>query len=112
VERREKSALPKFQSRPITSARRYIHKALTRGGDLYLRDLIAYDDGHFRAVFDKGYFMLAEGVTEPTKSQWSTFKKHLKRVDPHVFIFKAHGYTPCGEENADCCYVDFGFLAD
>jgi hypothetical protein len=102
--------LPKFQPRNATAVRGFITRALTKGdSDTLLRDLIAYKDGHFRAVFDKRYFVLGEDVTEPSKSQWNTLKKHLKRMDPKIFIFKEHGTVACGED--ECYYVDFGFFS-
>lgn len=101
--------LPDFHKRPVAFARGFMVRALSKGDNTtQLRDIIAYDDGHFRAVFDKRYFVLPEGVEEPSKSQWSTFKKHLKRIDPKLFIFKAHGKVACGEDQ--CYYVDFGFF--
>lgn len=79
-----------------------------------LVQLITYDDNHFRAIFRKDYFILAEGQTEPTKSQWNTLKKHMKRLDAEVFVFKHHGEVPCGsnvrEAGVTCYYVDFGFF--
>lgn len=72
----------------------------------HLKELIAYEDGHFRAVFDVGYFILPEGQTEPSKSQWNTLKKRMKRHEPTLFIFKEHGVT--GKH----LYIDFGFFKD
>lgn len=71
-----------------------------------LVNLQSYDDGHYRAVFEKSLFTLTEGNTEPTKSQWNTLKKRMKRINRNVFIFKAHGETA---ENH--YYLDFGFFA-
>jgi hypothetical protein len=68
------------------------------------------DDGRCRVIFKKSFFSLQEGETAPTKSQWSTLKKKLKRHNPGVFIFKETGEIPCvdiGEET--CYYIDFGF---
>ena len=76
--------------------------------------VITYDDNHFRAIFRKDYFALAEGQTEPSRSQWNTLKKHMKRLDNDVFVFKNYGEAPCGanvrEPGATCYYVDFGFF--
>lgn len=102
--------LPKFQSRPLGNVKTFMNRALTRGDNTSLRDVIAHKDGHFRVVFDKSYFALAEGAAEPTKSQWSTFKKHLKRMDAKLFVFKEHGTVSCGED--ECYYVDIGFFAE
>lgn len=67
--------------------------------------LRTYEDGHFRVIFQKSLFVLTEGNTEPTKSQWSTLKKRMKRVKRNVFIFKNHGETA-----EDHYYLDFGFF--
>lgn len=73
-----------------------------------LVDLIAYEDGHYRAIFKPDYFVLTGDA--PTKSQWNTLKKHLKRIDDQVFIFKEHGDVPCGDGER-CYYLDFGFFS-
>jgi hypothetical protein len=68
------------------------------------------DDGRCRAIFKKSFFTLNEGETEPSKSQWSTLKKKLKRHNRGVFIFKETGETACAEGSSDkCFYIDFGF---
>jgi hypothetical protein len=68
------------------------------------------DDGRCRAIFKKSFFVLQEGETAPTKSQWSTLKKRLKRHNRGVFIFKDVGETACAEGTVDSCfYIDFGF---
>jgi hypothetical protein len=68
------------------------------------------DDGRCRAIFKKSFFALQEGEAEPTKSQWSTLKKRLKRHNRGVFIFKEVGETACTEGSEDTCfYIDFGF---
>lgn len=73
--------------------------------DSFLVDLIEFQDGHYRAIFKAEYFVLAAHETEPTKSQWNTLKKKLKRHDPRIFIFKEHGY-----KDEQHCYLDFGFF--
>lgn len=103
------SELPAFTHRSFDAAHKFIARALTHpGGKTHLRQLIAFEDGHFRALFDPAYFILTEGQTVPSKSQWNTLKKHLKRLDRDVFIFKEHGTTQ--HENAPVYYLDFGFL--
>lgn len=105
-------ALPKFTIPPRPMVESYITRVLTHPhGAAYLRDLIAYDDGHFRALFDPGYFVLPEGQTEPSKSQWNTLKKRMKRINPQVFIFKETGFAAC-DDPTPCAYVDFGFFAE
>lgn len=71
--------------------------------------LVEYDDGHYRALFKPGYFVLSDDQPAPTKSQWNTLKKHMKRMNPDVFLFKEHGEVSCGD--SQCFYVDFGFFA-
>jgi hypothetical protein len=46
-------------------------------------DLLEYEDGHYRVLFKPRYFSLQEGQTEPTKSQWNSLKKKMKRRDIH-----------------------------
>ncbi len=78
------------------------------GEDTQLISLDEYPDGHYRAWFLPTYFVLADGVTEPSKSQWNTLKKKLKRHDARAFVFKAYG-----EEVRDdqmLYYLDFGFF--
>ncbi|MCU0497159.1 MAG: hypothetical protein MUF87_07410 [Anaerolineae bacterium] len=98
--------LPHFQKRSQHYAQMFIERALSHRGEYLLKEVIVYDDGHFRAVFGSGYF----GDQPPTKSQWSTFKKHLKRVNPRVFVFKEYGTQACDQDL--CYYIDFGFFAD
>ncbi|NDJ61937.1 MAG: hypothetical protein GYB67_12475 [Chloroflexi bacterium] len=103
--------LPEFAPTPTEKARAYIAHVLTVRGSqkTQLRDLIAHEDGHFRAIFDPAYFILPPEQTEPSKSQWNTLKKRMKRVNPLVFVFKAHGEVECGPDGR-CYYIDFGFF--
>ncbi len=69
------------------------------------------DDGRCRAIFKKSYFVLQEGNTEPSKSQWSTLKKKIKRHNRGVFVFKETGEIACSPESETMCYyLDFGFF--
>lgn len=108
--------LPAFTQRPLERVQRFAELVLTNEyqtpPQAHLRQLIAYPDGHYRAVFEHGYFILVEGQTEPSKSQWNSLKKKFKRHEPLAFIFKEHGETTCGEAEARCLYIDFGFLAN
>lgn len=101
--------LPAFAPQPRERVFAFIHSIFARGKETYLRDLIAYEDGHFRALFDPAYFALAAGQSAPSRSQWNTLKKKLKHHDPRIFVFKEHGETRCGEQV--CCYLDFGYFA-
>jgi hypothetical protein len=103
--------LPPFKKRNRDDVLAYIKDMLVneRSGQEALIDLIDYQDGHYRAVFDPRYFTLQEGQTEPTKSQWNSLKKKLKRHESTVFVFKDHGEV--GTESKRY-YLDFGFLPD
>lgn len=103
------SELPRFVRPPLTLAESYAAQVFSHGEDAYLHDLIAYEDGHFRAVFRLDYFKLQSGTIEPSKSQWNTLKKRMKRINRGVFIFREHGYIESAEVRYG--YVDFGFFA-
>jgi hypothetical protein len=78
-----------------------------------LKHLKIEDDGRCRAIFAKSYFVLQEGNTEASKSQWSTLKKKFKRRNHGVFVFKETGEIPCQSEAKESCYfIDFGFFKD
>ena len=72
-------------------------------------ELVDYEDGHFRVLFNPRYFVVREGQTEPTKSQWNSLKKKLKRHDSSVFVFKEYGAAGA---NKSQYYLDFGFLPE
>ena len=100
--------LPEFdRSRKHHVVQGYIRRVFSQGSDTALRDLITYDDGHYRATFSPDYFVIQEGKTDPSKSQWNTLKKRMKRIDRQVFIFRNHGKTKDG-----LYYIDFGFFLD
>lgn len=99
--------LPEFRKMPYIKAHSYISRVLNKGGKQALVSLIGHDDNHFRAIFDRSYFVLADDDGEPSRSQWSTLKKHMKRINRSVFVFKRHGETEDGHY-----YVDFGFFLD
>jgi hypothetical protein len=100
--------LPEFKRRSRAAAQAFAAEIFTSN---HLRDLITFDDGHFRAVFSPEYFTLAEGREEPSKSQWNSLKKRMKRHDRMVFVFKEHGEVPCESPSGKCYYIDFGFFA-
>ncbi|HEX2906990.1 MAG TPA: hypothetical protein VHO69_09035 [Phototrophicaceae bacterium] len=112
------SDLPEFRPYPRGGVMNFLrevlrHESEGEGDKNYLHDLIEYPDGHYRAVFYPAFFLLPEGQTEPSKSQWNTLKKKLKRHNPKVFIFKEYGELPCGNNSPAerCYYLDFGFFA-
>ncbi|RMG76179.1 MAG: hypothetical protein D6711_04740 [Chloroflexi bacterium] len=97
------SDLPEFDKHvPFHKANSF---AIQIFGDKFV-NLHAHDDGHYRVVFKKSFFTLTQDNTEPTKSQWNTLKKRMKRINKRVFIFKEHGET-----SEDHYYMDFGFFA-
>lgn len=100
--------LPQFRKRDFDAVYEFMEHVLTRNEDTSLHELIPYDDGHFRAIFKIDYFLIAEDRTEPSKSQWSTLKKKLKRHDDRIFVFKEHGFVACDDNT--CGYIDFGFF--
>lgn len=106
------SDLPAFQQPPFTFVQDYATRVLTHPGseETYLRDVLPHTAGYYRAVFDPAYFVLAAGRTAPSKSQWNTLKKKMKRHHRGVFVFKAHGSADHAGEQ--CYFVDFGFFAD
>jgi hypothetical protein len=111
--------LPEFEKRKQHIVMPYITQIFRGDGSgSFLLKLIPYDDGHYRAVFKSTYFELQLDAIEPTKSQWTTLKKKMKRHDKRTFIFKQHGEINCDDistnvsPNRDyrCFYVDFGFM--
>lgn len=109
--------LPEFQKHPhdetVAFAKEIFRLGGTPQGSHFVR-LVEYDDGHYRAIFRPSYFVLPEGQRQPSKSQWNSLKKKIKRHNPRVFIFKEHGEIPCvagDTKDEGCYYVDFGFFA-
>lgn len=102
--------LPRFRKRSREKTLALISEVLTnRQVDAtvsQLERLEEFESGYFRAIFRRSYFVLPEGQTEPSKSQWSGLKKKLKRHEPTVFVFKEHGEVAPGGS----FYLDFGFL--
>ena len=99
--------LPEFKKMKKPRVTTFIHGALA-GNMVRLEE---FDDHHFRVIFKASYFQLADGTDEPSKSQWNTLKKKIKRRDHSVFIFREYGQTDCGNTEPEAClYLDFGFL--
>ena len=76
----------------------------------YFVRLIDHSDGHYGIVFDLSYFASAEA---PTKSQWNSVKKKLKRHDKQIFVFKDYSVMPCNGSGTEkqCGYIEFGYFA-
>lgn len=79
------SELPEFRKVKRSYAAALVHGALTGPHGSSLLQLIEFEDHHFRAVFDLKQFQLAEGQQLPSKSQWNSLKKRLKRRDRSIF---------------------------
>lgn len=109
--------LPEFQKHPRDATINFAKEIFSTGGaprGSHFVRLVEYADGHYRAIFRPSYFVLPEGQEQPSKSQWNSLKKKIKRHNPRVFIFKEHGEISCGEGTSQkerCYYVDFGFFA-
>lgn len=106
--------LPQFRKVKRSYAASIAHGALSSSRGAALLQLLEFDDHHFRAVFDLKHFELGKGNTLPSKSQWNSLKKRLKRRDRTIFIFRAYGQIDCGAPGkhsaaAACLYIDFGF---
>lgn len=108
------STLPRFRKRRREAVEDLAARMFTRPGSdtgTLLRRLVAFEDHHWRAIFDPSFFILPEGQTTPSKSQWNTLKKRMKRMDVSIFVYKEHGETRCDPDvDAGCFYVDFGFF--
>ncbi|GAB1420139.1 hypothetical protein MASR2M15_02210 [Anaerolineales bacterium] len=112
----QSEGLPEFQRKPTHLVMVYINKIFTREGrsGSQVIELKVYPDNHFRAIFRSSYFELSEPMDLPSKSQWSTLKKKLKRHDRSVFVFRETGELNCsGFKQQDgefrCLFIDFGF---
>ncbi len=109
------SELPDFRRVSKTYAATFINSVLSGAGGASLLRLIEFEDHHFRAIFKVSYFQLAEAAGSPSKSQWNTLKKKMKRRNRSVFIYRQYGQIACdeserGESKPACLYLDFGFL--
>ncbi len=107
-------ALPQFRRRHAEEVHDLVAHILTNKVDARsaLRRVVEREDRSFRAIFEPRYFVLAEGESEPTKSQWNNLKKKLKRASSDTFVFKDHGREDCEPGTPGCFYVDFGFFAE
>jgi hypothetical protein len=101
--------LPKFKARSREHVMGFISGVLTQPNkptETYFRRLVEYEDGHYGAEFSLSYFASAE---VPTKSQWNSLKKKLKRHDKKAFVFKEHRIIPC-DDATGCGFLEFGFF--
>lgn len=102
--------LPEFQHRSQAVVAAFLEQALTHPNlpeKSYFRQLIPYEDGHFRVIFSLDYL---GNVENPSKSQWNSLKKKLKRHDKRIFVLKEHGLMPCDSGEERCGFVEFGYF--
>lgn len=98
--------LPTFRKTPIHQAENYAKRVF---GEAFVA-VIPQPGDYFQGVFASSYFVLQAGNTEPSKSQWNTLKKRMKRVNATVFTLKTHGEV--SYRGATHYYMAFGFLSD
>lgn len=101
--------LPELEKRPKSRVMPLVQNAF---GVEHVARLDDDGQGKFRVLLKRSVCQLAEGTNEPSKSQWGTLKKRLKRRDHRVFIFKQHGLLEEGEgsNSRTYYYLDFGFF--
>ena len=103
--------LPAFRKVKKSYAAAFINGVLSSPRGASLLRLIEFDDHHFRAVFKASYFQLAEGASAPSKSQWNTLRKKIKRRNRRVFVYRESGAIACDDApEGGCLYLDFGFF--
>ena len=104
--------LPAFAPRDYEKVLKLMTDILTPShlDESTLIQLTSFEDGHFRAIFNPSYFVLNDGQEIPSKSQWNTLKKKLKRHDKRIFVFKEHGTIKHQKNESQQYYVDFGFF--
>lgn len=98
--------LPPFRQTKPGYAHQYAQRVF---GDA-LHDVLPQEGGYFRALFTDGYFTIQPGNDVPSKSQWSTLKKRMKRIHRGVFVLRESGETT--HEDETFYYLDFGFLPE
>ena len=110
--------LPEFRKTKHEYAMKFINSVLMGPGGASMVRLEAFEDYHFRAIFKLSYFQLGQEADMPSKSQWNTLKKKMKRRNHSVFVFREYGVITCEEskpesaKNGSCLYIDFGFMYD
>jgi len=97
--------LPSLSKPPTPYVERYLQQ-------IFADHFVAVEereDQLYRAIFTLNYFQRDDAPSEasPTKSQWNTLKKRMKRVNHGVFTSREHGI-----QDEDTGYVVFGFLRD
>lgn len=106
--------LPKFRREGRRTVEGLLTQVFTHPNEpdvSYFRGLVEYPDGHYAAVFSLGYFV---DTDVPSKSQWNSLKKKLRRHDRRIFVFKEQQIVLCGNFDAAvrCGQMEFGFFAE
>ena len=99
----DRSALPEFTLVPHERLMHYMREIF----GLAYHKVFDFPDRHYRVLFSAGYFHIQEGATDPSKSQWSTLKKKMKRHNQRVFVFKEYGSQQ--DDGERYYYLEFGF---
>ncbi|MEL6272921.1 MAG: hypothetical protein AAFU54_31010 [Chloroflexota bacterium] len=102
----QNDGLPQFKETHKTYAVQFAQKIF---GDSLI-DVHRQGNGYFRVLFEQSHFTIQPGNDAPSKSQWSTLKKRMKRVNKGVFILRKSGTTT--HNDRDVFYMDFGFLEE
>ncbi len=108
--------LPNFQRRSFEATFDFISAVLTtrdRPDDTLLVELIQYEDGHYRAVFDPVYFTLQPGRKRSRPGRSGTRSRKSSNATTRRFSSsKNTARLPVkGPRGGRCYYLDFGFLA-
>ncbi|MFZ4814718.1 MAG: hypothetical protein ACOYL5_09290 [Phototrophicaceae bacterium] len=98
--------LPELSRRPMVYVQNYARTVF----GVAFHGLTEIKANAYRAFVLPSYFTLQPGNTEPSKSQWSTMKKRMKRINGGIFVFKQVGETL--HNGARCYYVDFGYFKE
>lgn len=106
--------LPQFTKQPMERVTHFAMLMFSHPNQpetSYFQRLVAYEDGHFGAVFSLNYF---EKTEVPTKSQWNSLKKKFKRHDKRIFVFKDQSVVACEAEDDSlrCGQIEFGYLRE
>ena len=112
-----KGELPPFRRVKRRYAASIIQSVFAGPRGSALLKLQDFQDGHFRAIFSASHFLMADDGALPSRSQWNTLKKKLKRRDRTIFIFREYGELDCSaagitRRGITCLYLDFAFLPD
>jgi hypothetical protein len=100
------SDLPEFEKRPRA-------RVMPLMNDVFGSSFVAletFEDGRFRVIFRRHVFTLPDEASEPSRSQWTTLKKRLKRRDRRIFIFRDYGKVMREQPMEEQYYLDFGFF--